>query len=81
MFVNGCFCGLINGLLVVKMKVPDLLATLGMMFLLIGLQRVLMEGRSIATGMRLPSGEVADGVFQPAFYGLEDIDLMFFLRN
>ena len=56
----GAFVGLINGLLIVKMKVPDLLATLGMMFLLIGLQRVPTEGRSIATGMRLPSGEVAD---------------------
>ena len=50
----GAFVGLINGLLIVKMKVPDLLATLGMMFLLIGLQRVPTEGRSIATGMRLP---------------------------
>ena len=57
----GAFVGLINGILIVRMKVPDLLATLGMMFLLIGLQRVPTEGRSIATGMRLPSGEVADG--------------------
>ena len=63
----GAFVGLINGLLIVKMKVPDLLATLGMMFLLIGLQRVPTEGRSIATGMRLPSGEVADGVFPASF--------------
>ena len=63
----GAFVGLINGVLIVRMKVPDLLATLGMMFLLIGLQRVPTEGRSIATGMRLPSGEVADGVFPESF--------------
>jgi simple sugar transport system permease protein len=63
----GAFVGLINGILIVRMKVPDLLATLGMMFLLIGLQRVPTEGRSIATGMRLPSGEVADGVFPESF--------------
>ena len=63
----GAFVGLVNGLLIVKMRVPDLLATLGMMFLLIGLQRVPTEGRSIATGMRLPSGEVADGVFPASF--------------
>ena len=63
----GAFVGLINGILIVRMKVPDLLATLGMMFLLIGLQRVPTEGRSIATGMRLPSGEVADGVFPETF--------------
>ena len=63
----GAFVGLINGILIVRMKVPDLLATLGMMFLLIGLQRVPTEGRSIATGMRLPSGEVADGIFPESF--------------
>ena len=63
----GAFVGLVNGILIVRMKVPDLLATLGMMFLLIGLQRVPTEGRSIATGMRLPSGEVADGVFPESF--------------
>jgi len=53
----GAVIGLINGLLIVKTKVPDLLATLGMMFLLIGLQRIPTEGRSIATGMTLPGGE------------------------
>ncbi len=63
----GAFVGLVNGILIVRMRVPDLLATLGMMFLLIGLQRVPTEGRSIATGMRLPSGEVADGVFPESF--------------
>ena len=37
---DGCADrALINGLLIVKTKVPDLLATLGMMFLLVGLQR------------------------------------------
>lgn len=38
--VMGAVVGLINGLLIVKARVPDLLATLGMMFLLIGLQRI-----------------------------------------
>jgi simple sugar transport system permease protein len=61
----GAFVGLINGLLIVKMRVPDLLATLGMMFLLIGLQRIPTEGRSISTGMTLPGGEVAEGTFSP----------------
>ena len=65
--VMGAVVGLINGLLIVKMRVPDLLATLGMMFLLIGLQRIPTEGRSIATGMRLPGGEVANGAFAESF--------------
>jgi len=63
----GAVVGLINGLLVVKMKVPDLLATLGMMFLLVGLQRIPTEGRSISTGMALPDGSTATGTFSESF--------------
>jgi simple sugar transport system permease protein len=66
----GAFVGLINGLLVVKMRVPDLLATLGMMFLLVGAQRIPTEGRSISTGMSLPDGSVANGKFSEAFLAL-----------
>jgi len=66
----GAVVGLINGLLIVKFKVPDLLATLGMMFLLIGLQRIPTQGNSIATGMRLPDGSTAEGTFSAAFLWL-----------
>lgn len=66
----GALVGLVNGWLIVRMRVPDLLATLGMMFLLVGLQRIPTQGRSIATGMTLPDGSVADGVFSPAFLAL-----------
>jgi len=66
----GIVVGLINGFLIVYMRVPDLLATLGMMFLLVGLQRIPTEGRSIATGMSLPDGTVANGTFSPAFLAL-----------
>ena len=47
----GAAVGLINGVIIVYMRVPDLLATLGMMFLLLGAQRIPTEGRSIATGI------------------------------
>ena len=66
----GALVGLINGLLIVKFRVPDLLATLGMMFLLIGLQRIPTQGNSIATGMTLTDGSVAEGTFSPAFLWL-----------
>ncbi len=66
----GAFVGLVNGLLIVKFKVPDLLATLGMMFLLIGLQRIPTQGNSIATGMSLPDGRMAEGMFSAAFLWL-----------
>jgi simple sugar transport system permease protein len=63
----GAGVGLINGLLIVKMRVPDLLATLGMMFLLVGLQRIPTQGNSISTGMVLPDGSAAEGTFAPGF--------------
>ncbi|MCY3984958.1 MAG: ABC transporter permease [Roseovarius sp.] len=66
----GAVVGLINGVLIVKARVPDLLATLGMMFLLIGLQRIPTEGRSISTGMTLPNGGTAEGAFSAAFLWL-----------
>ncbi len=79
--VMGALIGLVNGLLIVKMKVPDLLATLGMMFLLIGLQRIPTEGRSIATGMKLPGGETANGTFAPEFLWLGRNRFDFFIDN
>ncbi len=65
----GVLVGLINGVIIVYMRVPDLLATLGMMFLLLGLQRIPTEGRSIAAGMTLPDGSVATGTLQPRLPG------------
>lgn len=77
----GIIVGLINGILIVYMRVPDLLATLGMMFLLVGLQRIPTEGRSIATGMTLPDGSVANGTFSPVFLALGRHRFDFILPN
>lgn len=63
----GAAIGLINGLLIVKLKIPDLLTTLGMMFLVQGLQLIPSAGRSIGNGMTLPNGETAKGVFDEGF--------------
>ncbi|MCX7305011.1 MAG: ABC transporter permease [Hyphomicrobiales bacterium] len=79
--VIGVLVGLINGYLIVYMRVPDLLATLGMMFLLVGLQRIPTEGRSIATGMTMPDGSVANGTFSPAFLALGRHRFDFFIPN
>jgi simple sugar transport system permease protein len=77
----GVIVGLINGWLIVYMRVPDLLATLGMMFLLVGLQRIPTEGRSIATGMTMPDGSVANGTFSTAFLALGRHRFDFFIPN
>jgi simple sugar transport system permease protein len=77
----GVLVGLINGVLIVYMRVPDLLATLGMMFLLVGLQRIPTEGRSIATGMTMPDGSAATGTFSPNFLALGRHRFDFILPN
>ena len=79
--VIGVVVGLINGFLIVYMRVPDLLATLGMMFLLVGLQRIPTEGRSIATGMTMPDGSTADGTFSAAFLALGRHRFDFFIPH
>ncbi len=66
----GAIVGLVNGLLIVRLRIPDLLATLGMMFLLLGLQLIPTQGRSIASGMSMPDGSTATGTFTPAFLAL-----------
>ncbi len=79
--VMGALVGFINGIIIVKARVPDLLATLGMMFLLIGLQRIPTEGRSVSTGMTLPGGEKANGTFAPEFLWLGRNRFDFFIDN
>ena len=66
----GAFIGLLNGLLIVRVGIPDLLATLSSMFLLAGLQLIPTGGRSITSGMIMPNGETAPGAYDPAFFPL-----------
>ena len=67
---GGALVGLLNGWLIVKLRVPDILATLGSMFLVIGVQLIPTGGRSIAVGMTLPSGVETEGSFSAAFLAL-----------
>jgi len=68
--MTGAAIGLVNGLLIVGLHIPDLLATLGMMFLLAGLQLIPSAGRSITTGLILSDGSVARGAFDPVFLAI-----------
>jgi simple sugar transport system permease protein len=63
----GACVGLANAFLIVRLKVPDLLATLASMFLLSGLQLIPTAGRSISVGLILPDGSTATGRYDPAF--------------
>ncbi|MFP5076455.1 ABC transporter permease [Rhizobium sp. YIM 134829] len=63
----GALVGAVNAFLIVRLKVPDLLATLSVMFLLTGLQLIPTAGRSISAGLILPDGTKALGRYDPSF--------------
>lgn len=63
----GALVGLFNAFLIVRLRVPDLLATLAVMFLLTGLQLIPTAGRSISAGLILPDGTTATGAYDPVF--------------
>lgn len=69
--VAGALIGLVNGLLIVVLKIPDLLATLGMMFVIQGLKLVPVKGQSVSSGMRMRDGTVASGSFSPSFIKID----------
>ncbi len=66
----GALAGLFNGFLIVKIKIPDMLATLGTMFLIQGLQLIPSAGRSIGNGAVLEGGVVAKGQYEKYFLWL-----------
>jgi simple sugar transport system permease protein len=66
----GACVGLVNAALIIWLRIPDLLATLAMNFLLTGLQLIPTAGRSIASGLILPGGESANGAFDLRFLAI-----------
>lgn len=63
----GAAIGAVNALLIVVMKIPDLLATLAVMFLVQGLKLVPVDGQSVSSGLILRDGTVAPGKFTQGF--------------
>jgi simple sugar transport system permease protein len=69
----GAFVGLLNAFLIIKVRIPDLLATLSMLYLVGGLQMSLTKGDSVYRGMTnpySPEREAATGVISPIFLKL-----------
>ncbi|CAN5140242.1 ABC transporter permease [soil metagenome] len=69
--VGGVLVGLLNAFLIVICKIPDLLATLGMMFVIQGAKLIPVSGQSVSSGMVLRDGSVAPGSFTPAFLKID----------
>ncbi|MFD2612186.1 ABC transporter permease [Paenibacillus gansuensis] len=63
----GLLIGLINSFLIVKVKIPDLLATLAVMYIINGIHRTYTEGYSIYDNMNRTDGTIAPGVFSASF--------------
>ncbi len=69
--VVGAVIGLVNAVLIVVLKIPDLLATLGTMFAVMGLKLVPVDGQSVSSGMILRDGSVAPGRFTDGFLAID----------
>ena len=70
---SGAIVGLLNSFLIVKVHIPDLLATLAMLYLLSGFQMSITKGDSVYKGMTNPfSAERASaiGEISPTFLKL-----------
>jgi simple sugar transport system permease protein len=63
----GVLVGVVNSFLIVVIGIPDLLATLSMMYIVAGLHRTYTEGYSIYNNMPLTSGGTAPGQLSEAF--------------
>lgn len=65
--IGGLIVGLLNALLIVVLKVPDMLATLGMMFVIQGAKLIPVAGQSVSAGMVMSDGSQAPGKFTESF--------------
>ena len=65
--------GLANALLVTRLRIPDLLATLASMFVVQGVAMTYTRGGSVTAHMPMPDGGTAPGALTPAFERLGQV--------
>lgn len=65
--VIGILIGLLNAFLIVKVRIPDLLATLAVMYIIGGVHKTYTKGFSIYNNMQMTDGTKAPGKFAPEF--------------
>jgi Ribose/xylose/arabinose/galactoside ABC-type transport systems, permease components len=66
----GALVGLLNALLIVKIRIPDMLATLAVMYIVGGIHKTYTKGYSIYNNMPMPDGSTAPGKFSESFLWL-----------
>ncbi|MFC4811649.1 ABC transporter permease [Paenibacillus sp. GCM10023250] len=65
--IFGAIVGLINAFLIVKIRIPDLLATLAVMYIVSGVHKTYTKGYSIYSNMQMQDGTKAPGVMTKEF--------------
>ncbi|WP_068773887.1 ABC transporter permease [Paenibacillus sp. FJAT-26967] len=63
----GIAIGLLNAFLIVKVRIPDLLATLTVMYTIAGVHKTYTQGFSVYNNMPMPDGSTAPGVVSESF--------------
>ncbi|AJY77178.1 ABC transporter permease [Paenibacillus beijingensis] len=66
----GAAVGLINALLIVRIRIPDMLATLAMLYIVSGVHRTFTKGYSIYNNMAMQDGSTAPGQISASFLWL-----------
>ncbi|WP_420836076.1 ABC transporter permease [Paenibacillus fonticola] len=72
----GALVGLLNAFLIIKMRIPDLLATLAMMYIVAGIQKTYAQGYTIYNNMQFPDGSKAAGKMDKTFLLLGQGELL-----
>lgn len=68
--VVGILVGLFNAFFIVKIRIPDLLATLAALYIIKGVHLTYTKGYSVYANMPLGNGETAPGQFHDSFLWL-----------
>ncbi|MGL4522195.1 MAG: ABC transporter permease [Bacilli bacterium] len=71
--VVACLLGVLNGLLILKLRIPDMLATLATMFVVQGFALTYSKGAVINEGMMLSDGTSAQGQIPEFFQKMGDV--------
>lgn len=65
--VAALLVGLLNALIIVKLKVPDMLMTLATMFIVQGIALTYTKGATVSQNMVMPDGTFSTGIISPIF--------------
>ncbi|RUS48283.1 ABC transporter permease [Cohnella sp. AR92] len=65
--VVGALVGLINSFLIVKIRIPDMLATLAVMYIISGVHKTYTKGYAVYNNMPMSDGSTAPGAFYEKF--------------